>query len=208
MASQLRQITSTFKFQILAWVGIVGAAITLFDKINSILELADWARELVVHWHEWNERFWDWVFSFFKVEVPKELVPAISFTVFTVMLVVGTNLADRPATQSQPHDQSRVTVKLRRFVVGVLLYLPTLWLVIMIAWVTEVLAPEDDDITVHVTIALSLIVGWVIIFPLGYLLYVCRHERLFVLVTSLLFLIMAGLLLFVPLWQARRRRSW
>ena len=45
------QITSTFKYQILTWIGIVGSAITLFANLSGVLNLADWARELVAHWH-------------------------------------------------------------------------------------------------------------------------------------------------------------
>jgi hypothetical protein len=52
--SQFWQITSTFKYQILAWIGVVGTSITLFANLNSILDLADWARELVRHWQDWN----------------------------------------------------------------------------------------------------------------------------------------------------------
>ena len=46
------QITSTFKYQVLTWIGIVGSAITLFANLSGILNLADWARELVAHWHD------------------------------------------------------------------------------------------------------------------------------------------------------------
>ena len=52
--SQFWQITSIFKYQVLTWVGIVGSAITLFANLNGVLNFADWARELVAHWHEWT----------------------------------------------------------------------------------------------------------------------------------------------------------
>jgi hypothetical protein len=47
--SSFQQITSTFKYQILTWIGIVGSAITLFANLNGVLDLANWARELVAH---------------------------------------------------------------------------------------------------------------------------------------------------------------
>src|SRR5215831_12483224 len=56
--SSFWQITSTFKYQVLTWIGIVGSAITLFANLNGVLDLADWSRELVGHWHEWNQIFW------------------------------------------------------------------------------------------------------------------------------------------------------
>jgi len=47
--SQFWQIASTFKYQILTWIGIAGSAITLFANLDGVLNLADWARELVAH---------------------------------------------------------------------------------------------------------------------------------------------------------------
>src|SRR6516165_3615637 len=102
------QVTSTFKYQILTWIGIVGSAITLFANLSGVLDLADWARELVAHWHEWNQIVWGWVFGWFKITVPKEFVPTISFIVFTATLVAGTNLYVWTATRPfnlQPRTQ-------------------------------------------------------------------------------------------------------
>jgi hypothetical protein len=67
------QITGLFKYQVLTWIGIIGSAITLFANLSGVLNLADWARELVAHWHEWNQIIWGSVFSFIKVKVPKEV---------------------------------------------------------------------------------------------------------------------------------------
>src|SRR5262249_12896505 len=89
--SQFWQITSTFKYQVLTWIGIIGSAITGFGGVSTILDLADWARELVAHWHEWTQMFWGWVFSLIKVHVPREFVPLISFLTFSATLVLGTN---------------------------------------------------------------------------------------------------------------------
>src|SRR5262249_49453873 len=96
--SSFWQITSTFKYQVLTWIGIVGIAITLFANLNGVLDLADWSRELVAHWHEWNQMIWGWVFERFKITVPKEFIPTISFIVFTATLVTGINLYVRTAT--------------------------------------------------------------------------------------------------------------
>jgi hypothetical protein len=59
LVSQFWQITGLFKYQVLTWVGVVGSAITLFANLNGVLNLADWARELATHWHEWNQVIWD-----------------------------------------------------------------------------------------------------------------------------------------------------
>jgi hypothetical protein len=159
MASQLRQITTTTKSVVLAWIGIVGTAITLFGNLSTVLDMADSVRKFVVHWHEWNELFWEWVFSLVKLKVPTELVPVISFIVFTAMLVVGTNLAERTTRESAQLDHhTRVGVKLRRFGAGVLIYLVTFVLVLVAGWVIEVLLPEGD-VTAAVLLVLSTILG-------------------------------------------------
>src|SRR5262245_56048249 len=41
------QITSTFKYNVLTWIGIVGSAITLFANFSGVLIFSDLIRELV-----------------------------------------------------------------------------------------------------------------------------------------------------------------
>jgi hypothetical protein len=120
--SEFWQITSTFKYNVLTWVGIVGSVISLFAGVSVILELANWARELVQHWHEWNLMIWGWVFSLIKVRVPRTLVPVISFAVFAMILVVGLNLQARKQSV-QSHTAPTVMRKVRILSAGVLLNL-------------------------------------------------------------------------------------
>ena len=89
------QITSTFKYQVLTWIGIVGSAITLFANLNGVLDFADWARELVAHWHEWTQIFWGRIFSLIGLRMPRVLVPIISFIASISILVVGVNRSSR-----------------------------------------------------------------------------------------------------------------
>jgi hypothetical protein len=190
--SPLWQITSTFKYQVLTWIGIVGSAITLFANLNGVLNFADWARELVKHWHEWNQIVWGWAFRLIKVEVPKEVVPLFSFTAFTVMLVIGVNLSFR-INQKVVNSQLGTTVgrKLRLFGVGVILYLAGVLFVAV-----QKLMPFDWDVGWKVV--LIEIVIWGIGFPIGYLLVVIK-ERAIGLIDSILFACVAVPLLFAPL---------
>jgi hypothetical protein len=89
------QITSTFRYQALTWIGIIGSAITLFSNLDGVVNLADWARELVSHWHYWSQAFWRWSLSWIKIRVPLELVPVLTFVAFTCVLALGTNLVWR-----------------------------------------------------------------------------------------------------------------
>src|SRR5262249_18005744 len=116
------QITNTFKYNVLTWVGIVGSVISLFAGVSVILELANWARELVQDWQEWNEMIWWWVFSLIKVRVPRTLVPVISFAVFAMILVVGLNLQARQQSVLS-HTAPTVMRKVRILSAGVLLNL-------------------------------------------------------------------------------------
>src|SRR5262249_42195355 len=97
-SSPFRQITGTFKYNLLTWIGIVGTAITLFAGLSTVLYLADWARELVAHWQVWTEMFWEWVFAWMHIRVSKEAVPLYSFFLFVIMLVFGVN---RSATDAE-----------------------------------------------------------------------------------------------------------
>jgi hypothetical protein len=181
------QIRSTFKCNVLTWIGIVGSAITLFANLGGVLNLADWARELVEHWHEWNQMIWGWIFTFIKVRVPRTLVPIISFAVFVMILVVGLNLQTRQRSV-QSHTAPTVMRKVRILSAGVLSYF-----LLMIS-VPVVLSRLVSDDYALVAIAVIILLG----FPFGYLLYFAR-ERSLVLVNSLLLLAMGICLVLVPL---------
>jgi hypothetical protein len=36
-----------------------------------------------MHWHEWTQTFWGWVFGWLEIKVPKEIAEIFSFLVFT-----------------------------------------------------------------------------------------------------------------------------
>jgi TIR domain len=212
------QITSTFKYNVLTWIGIVGSAVTLFANLSGVLDLADWARQLVAHWHEWNQIIWGWVFSLIRLRVPRELVPPLSFIVFAAILVVGVNLSWRTEKESVRWQHSpRLMRKVGIFVAGVLLYL----IVLAVAFISSfMLLPPLPPPPIHLPIdasyqeeirrafdqfavrtrVMSAIV-WIsaIGFPIGYLLYFVK-DRTWVLIASLLFLFMGACLLFIPLW--------
>src|SRR5262245_20035837 len=77
------QITALFKYHALIWIGIIGSSIALFVRLNTVLDMADWAKQLVSHWHYWSQLLWEWVF------VPKEYVPFMSFITFSIILTIG-----------------------------------------------------------------------------------------------------------------------
>jgi len=208
------QITKTFKYQVLTWIGIVGSAVTLFANLNGVLVLADWARELATHWHEWAQVFWGWVFSLIKIKVPRELVPTISFTVFALMLVVGGNLSLRTAIKPiRSRNTHEVMVKTSALIAGVLLYpaltvaatalvvLIGVGLILVVSSVTGSQFWEKGNWKVFgYLFPMAVLSLFAIGFPIVHLLYFVK-ERQLVWVTSLLFLCVSVCLLLVPFWD-------
>jgi hypothetical protein len=189
------QVTSTFKYTVLTWIGIIGTAITLFANISGILNLADWARVVVRHWHDWTELFWGSVFGLFNVNLPRELVPIISFVVFVTFLIVGLNRFHRIATQSSvPQQFSRKN--LRIFFVGVLLYVGTIMGLPLLVSVAPSMATENMFVVGFMLLIPTFI--FPIFFPLGYVLYF-RTERPWIVLNSILFLFVSVFILIAPL---------
>jgi hypothetical protein len=105
--SSLWLATRAVRLQFLTWAGIIGGAITIFSSLRGLVNLADWARWIVSHWHEWTQAFWAIVPSWIGLHVHPAFAPSLSFTTFLVMLVVGTVL--RTETPGDPGDPSRIT---------------------------------------------------------------------------------------------------
>ena len=189
------QITSTFKYQVLTWIGIVGSAVTLFANLSGVLDLADWAGELVAHWHEWSQVFWQWVFSLIKLKVPTVIVPIISFIAFTITLVVGVNLSVRIKQRSaKSRTANQLVKKVSILVGGVLLYLGTLAGIGLLFTLTDFVPMNWWRDGTAILLAVSV--------PTAYLLFFGK-ERLLILTASLLFLAMGGFLLVAPTFEVR-----
>jgi len=204
--SPLWQITSTFKYQVLTWIGIIGSAITLFANLSGILDLADWARELVTHWHGWNQMIWGWIFVLIKLPIPREFVPLFSFTAFAVMLVVGVNLSvrtEQKAAKSQ--NDEKLMEKARLLVLGAVGYIavllvPGALLLLLVLFVASLFNVDfhQQSKVISTIASLTLISTWGIGFPIGYLLY-CVKDWSRVVINSILFTLMGLCLLYVPL---------
>jgi hypothetical protein len=208
------QVTKTFKYQALTWVGILGTTITVFANLQGVLDLADWASELVSHWHEWNQIIWGWVFSLIGVTLPKQLVPMISFSVFIAILIVGVNLAEHRVTTLREHSNGTVArptedglipsteqtgAKVLRFVVGALLYLLANFAMGVIDAINRL--STGASLFTNLDGRVLLLIGGIVFFgfPIGYLLCVVKEQWPWVLVASVLFFVMSFFLLLKPL---------
>jgi hypothetical protein len=185
------QVTSAFKYQVLTWIGIVGSAVTLFANLKGVLDLADWARELVAHWHDWTQMFWGWVFYLIGVKVSKHHASIISFLAFTATLVLGVNLS-APTGMKSFHSRDAVQVMKR---ICILIAGPLLLFVTFFAMVRMAMFVYPS-----VEYETMMIIGWlwVIGFTIVYLICFVK-ERLWAVINSLLFLFMIACLLALPL---------
>jgi hypothetical protein len=175
------QITSLFKYQALTWIGILGSVFSLFVAISAILTLANGVQKLVNHWHEWTQMFWGWIFGFINLNVPREVVPALSFLVFALLLIIGVNLSERIGQANiQPHDVMRSA---KVWLVGASSYIISL---LFLGWL------------VNDNIALAIIGAWAMVCPVCFLLFVAK-ERSWVFINSLLFICMGLCLILAPL---------
>jgi hypothetical protein len=120
--------TKTLRLQILTWMGIIGGAITMFTHLGGLFKLADWARWVSIHWHGWNQVFWRVIMDWTGLRIPRLLIPILSFSVFTMMVVTGTvlRLADHVFPGGEADDLKRKERKLLRF---------TKWSLITVVWI-------------------------------------------------------------------------
>jgi hypothetical protein len=105
--STLWLVTRTMRLQLLTWAGIVGGSVTIFSNLRGFLNLADWARWIATHWHEWTRAFWTAAFSWIGIHIHHSFVPLLSFTAFLVMVVIGTIL--RTANPTFGDDSAKAT---------------------------------------------------------------------------------------------------
>src|SRR5262245_19057512 len=104
--STLWLATTTIRLQLLTWAGIIGGSVTIFSNLRGFFNLADWARWIVTHWHEWTQTFWTAAISWIGIHIHRSFVPLLSFTAFLVMVVTGTIL--RTASRSFPDGPPKV----------------------------------------------------------------------------------------------------
>lgn len=81
--------TAELRYAFLTWFGIIGGAITLFSSLKGLITLADWAKVLVDHWHEWTHAFWSWLPEKFGIRIPPLVSLIVTYLVFVGSVVVG-----------------------------------------------------------------------------------------------------------------------
>ena len=77
------------------WLGVIGAAITLFAGLLSPPDMSDWAWWLVQNWQDATPAVWDRVAGIAAAEVPAILIPPLTISVFLVLIGIGVGLREQ-----------------------------------------------------------------------------------------------------------------
>lgn len=78
----------------LMWLGIAGAAITLFANLLAPLDMADWAWWIVQNWQEATQTGWDRLGGWMRLEVPSSLVPPLTLGGMLLVTGIGVRMRD------------------------------------------------------------------------------------------------------------------
>src|SRR5262245_25142712 len=68
---------------------MVGLDCTPIDNMQGVLNLADWARWLVVNWNELNIQIWQFALGWIGIRVPEGIAPILSYVAFCFMTAFG-----------------------------------------------------------------------------------------------------------------------
>jgi hypothetical protein len=100
----LRQIRG----QILAWVGIVGGALTLASHWSNFLTLADWMQRDLAHWGTILQSFWASIGAIIGLPIAEDQARVLSLMVFLVLLLIGVHYQSKPKDYliAQRYDNS------------------------------------------------------------------------------------------------------
>ena len=92
----------SFRASVVFWFSATLAAFTLFNGLQPVLDLADWARVLVKNWTAWNVGAWSWLFSPFNMKVYPESALILTFLVSIAAVSVA---AQRMEMRQEPREK-------------------------------------------------------------------------------------------------------
>src|SRR5262245_61006171 len=75
--------------------GIVGGAITAFSNVQTLFELAGWARWLVANWSAWLNVGWSFLLSHFSLHLVPSVRSQLTMSAAIIMMAIGSLLSSR-----------------------------------------------------------------------------------------------------------------
>ena len=79
--------------EVLTWLGIVGASITVFSSMKALIEYADWIKTIADHWNQLSQAFWTWVFLHLSIAFDPVWTTPLTFTVFILSTFASSKIA-------------------------------------------------------------------------------------------------------------------
>ena len=98
-ASRVSRAFGSTKLELLSWIGIIGAAITLVTNLRGILTLAEWMRVLMTRWAELAHAVWSRVL-FFLPDIPQGDAVMLTLLSFLSAAFVASLRKQQPTRRS------------------------------------------------------------------------------------------------------------
>lgn len=116
--STARIAAAEFRYALLSWMGMFGAAVTLFSNFGAVINMADWARTLVDNWTYYSFTMWCWMFSWLQIQIQSEWSHVLNFAGFATIVTLGQR-QNMTSVRSQAFSISKV---LATSLLGLLLF--------------------------------------------------------------------------------------
>ena len=78
------------------FVGVVGAAISIFTNLDGLIKLAKWAKLISYYWHSYLGSAFSWVANLIGLEFPPNLTGVTAFCLFIASAGIVTLIEIRP----------------------------------------------------------------------------------------------------------------
>ena len=86
---------SEIRGQVLTWIGIIGAAVTILSAVSPLVTLSYWAKIIVELWDDIVNRFWSRIFSFLDITMDPAIYYYLSATLFIFSMFFGSKISER-----------------------------------------------------------------------------------------------------------------
>jgi hypothetical protein len=77
--------------EMLVWIGIVGAALTIIARWSTFVVVAGWFQEPILLWTEWLHSLWNALLFWVQAGVSREVSSFLSLLLFYLILALGLN---------------------------------------------------------------------------------------------------------------------
>jgi hypothetical protein len=104
------------RYQLLAWFGVVGTALTMLHALDELVVLSSWAHRLVKNWADLNVAFWNFLPKYFlNFTIPHPVAGYLSTFVFIASLSASSVFADYFGQQRSSSIRRRQRGELSKF---------------------------------------------------------------------------------------------